>query len=129
MPGGLITVLHFIRDLLLNVLLILVLIVFIPLLPIILPLVSFLQNREDRRKRALAEKFRCLNCNQILGGTALELADKEWFEYVEQLHRDNPGMRFRLNRILDAVCPTCGERYTYREKENSFTRETANFRS
>lgn len=93
---------------------------FILLLPVIIPISVFLHVRYKRRIRKLVQITACQSCGKILGLEAMRLADAEWTAYVRELHEKNPGTRFRLVRLLHAICPNCGTRYTYFEKENRF---------
>ena len=95
------------------------LILLIVLLPVLLPVALVLHAR-DLRRRASVERFVCVGCGQVLGLEALARADAAWAEYVEKLHREHPGYRFRLVREVDAICLQCGTRYHFDEKKRTF---------
>ncbi len=95
----------------------------IALLPVLLPALAVAGWFSDRQKRAAAIRFRCTVCGVPLGEAALALADGAYAAYWERLHREHPGVHFRTVRTLDAICPHCGQRYTYVEKERTFTKE------
>ena len=85
-------------------------------LPVTLPLAVLLHAPDLRRLRAVADRFACLQCGEVLGRAALERADTIWVAHVEQLHREHPGYRFRLVRNVHAVCTHCGKRYRFDDK-------------
>jgi rubredoxin len=89
-------------------------------LPVILPVVGVSLRNERKRLEKAADDSRCPVCGTILGTSALRLADEEWSEYVRRLHREHPGTKFRLVRTLDAICPQCGQRFSFRKKERAF---------
>ena len=91
--------------------------------PVILPVALVLNSKAERRKRECARNFRCAACGQGLGDTSVDLADAECSAYMDELKRQSPGVRFRVVRTLDAICATCGKRYTYLEKEYTFVAE------
>ncbi len=91
------------------------------LLPVILPLTVLGQKRYQKRLRGLAEKLACVECGQILGVEALQLADERWEEMSEERRRLYPHIRFRLVRDLQEICPHCGCEYCYQEAEATFT--------
>ena len=90
-------------------------------LPVILPLVAVLEARDRWRRHVCAERFVCVGCGQVLGRDALTRADTDWAEYVARLHRERPGVRFRLVRDVNAVCGHCGARYRFDEKAAMFS--------
>lgn len=96
-------------------------IAFIVALPITIPVSILLNLRYKRRLRKLVQSTSCLICGTILGLEAICLADTEWSAHVAELHKQNPGLRLRLVRLLHAICPNCRTRYTYSEKLNEFT--------
>ncbi len=96
------------------------LILLVVLLPVLLPVALMLHARDLRRRRASVEWFVCVNCGQVLGLAALARADAAWAEYVEKLHREYPGYRFRLARGVQAICLHCGTRYHFDEKKGTF---------
>ncbi len=81
------------------------------LMPVWFPLACFFTWRYERRIRETAVNSRCAACGVVLGGESLRLADAEWGRFVDDLHRNHPGVRFRLVRTTHAICPNCGARY------------------
>ncbi len=98
-----------------------IVLVFILLLPILVPY-SLLKDRvEKRRRRQLASRFVCLECGEILGVEAIQLADERWDEIVKAIiAKSEPGTRLRLVRTVDAICPHCGCLYLYHQAERTF---------
>jgi hypothetical protein len=94
------------------------------LLPIIFPLAIIDLNIRDRQKKASADKFKCIECSMILGNLGIQLAETKFLEYVNQLHEENPGWRFRIVMNIHAICSNCQVKYTYLEKEQTFERCT-----
>jgi hypothetical protein len=93
----------------------------IVLFPLYIPIVSYLVRRDEKRKLALAERFICPQCRQVLGAEALRLADERWAEHMTELHRRWPeAVRWRIVRTLDAICPHCGAQYQFAPKEIAF---------
>jgi hypothetical protein len=90
------------------------------LLPIIIVFLPTIVHLADRQKRKSADRFPCSNCGNILGESGMELANIEWSEFVNRLQQDNPGIRFRMNRTIDAICVNCGSRFTYLETLGTF---------
>jgi DNA-directed RNA polymerase subunit RPC12/RpoP len=104
-------------------LLLLFVVAFLITIPVWLPCVFVWRAMHKLRLRKAANRFVCVNCGKTLGVEALRLADREWGEYVQKLMHDNPGVKFRLVRTLDAICPACGTRYSFRERERTFVLE------
>ena len=100
------------------------------LLPILLPIALWLHSRDEKRMRALAETFRCLNCGHTLGADSLKLADEAWANYAAGLNRGvdttqptrdwNKLYRPRLVKNYDAICPNCGTYHKFITKQRSF---------
>ena len=90
------------------------------LMPIWFPFAISFARRYERRIREAAEDARCTACGMVLGGEALRLADAEWDRFMENLHRKNPGGRYRLVRTTHAICPKCGARYDFAEADRRF---------
>ena len=90
-----------------------------------IPLVAHVLVSQEKRKRLeAAEHTRCSACGGILGAEAIRLADAAWDQYVAKLREENPGVRFRLVRTLDAICPHCGARYRYAKDCGAFQAES-----
>jgi hypothetical protein len=95
-------------------------ILFIFCLPILMPIALLSYAREQKRMYFAAEQFRCIECSAILGRASIQRADDEWGRYMEELHRQNPGYRFRVDRTVQAICTECGKQYRFCEKTNRF---------
>jgi hypothetical protein len=93
---------------------------FILCLPILMPIALLSYAREQKRMYFAAEQFRCLGCGAILGRASIQRADDELGRYMDELHRQNPGYRFRVDRTVHAICAECGKQYRFCEKTNSF---------
>ena len=99
------------------------------LAPLWIPLACVFDGRDARRRKsnllAAAGNTRCTTCAELLGGESLQLADAEWNRYLEDLHRDHPGSRFRLVRRTHAICPNCRSRYRYLQEEKRFVEHSS----
>lgn len=95
---------------------------FVMLSPILLPVALILHSREQKRMRFLAETFPCLSCGRILGAESLRLADTQWENRLAGLTRDHAGsgIRFRIVRDVDAICPNCGTQHKFIAKLATF---------
>jgi hypothetical protein len=89
--------------------------------PVLIPVALALHERERRAMRAIAETTRCKRCGATLGAASLEQADQAWADHVAALHRDHPGVRFRLLRGLWALCAVCAARYGFNAERRVFT--------
>jgi hypothetical protein len=86
-------------------------VLFFALLPLLFP-IAIIQNwMRNRRLLQQVRHFVCVACGTRLGVEAIRLADERWRKVVADLHAKSPGMRFRLVRDIDAVCPCCGREY------------------
>jgi hypothetical protein len=90
--------------------------------PVLIPIAAVLHARERRHMRAVVRETRCEGCGAILGDASLHRADAVWGEYVATLHRDQPGILFRLLRRLWAVCTVCGAEYDFDAARRAFLR-------
>jgi len=95
-------------------------IVLLVFLPVIIPVVALLDRAYRKRLRAAACAFACLSCGGILGLESIRLADAEWDERLRELREKYPSTRFRLVRHVRAICPACGVRYAFSERERTF---------
>lgn len=93
---------------------------FFLLLPLWIPLVALIHARDQKRMYTAAEGFRCIGCGAILGRVSIERADDEWGRYIDELHRQNPGYRFRVVRKVHAICTECGKSYRFCKKTDGF---------
>jgi hypothetical protein len=96
-------------------------VIFVVLSPVIVFLVLPIAAWASRGwLESAARTFACLSCGGILGLEALRLADTAWSEHVHELREKHPFVLFRLVRNVHAICPTCGARYAYVERERTF---------
>jgi len=100
-------------------------IVLVMFLPVIIPVVALLDCVYRKRLRAAACAFACLSCGGILGLESIRLADAEWDEHLRELREKYPSTRFRLVRHVPAICPACGVRYAFLERERTFVQTGA----
>jgi ribosomal protein L40E len=83
-------------------------------LPALIPLVVVQRSLYKRRFRVAAKSQACLSCGAVLGIEALHEADERWRARLAELHRNHPGVRFRLVRLIRAICVRCGASFTFR---------------
>jgi hypothetical protein len=100
-------------------------IVLLVFLPVIIPVVALLDRAYRKRMRAAAGAFACLSCGGILGLESIRLADAQWDEHLRELREKYPSTRFRLVRHVRAICPACGVRYAFLERERTFVQTGA----
>ena len=100
-------------------------IVLLVLLPVIIPVVALLEFAYRKRLRTAACAFTCLSCGGILGLESIRLGDAAWAEHLRELREKYPPTRFRLVRHVHAICPACGARYAFSERERTFVRTRA----
>ena len=97
-----------------------VLVVSLPMLalPVLLPLLSFLADRDHKRSCAAAEATPCARCGRLLGLAAVEAADAvsaAAFTEMLQFH-----LRPRIVRRLFARCMSCGADHGWDERHRTF---------
>jgi hypothetical protein len=100
-------------------------IVLLVLLPVTIPVVALLDRAYRKRLRAAARAFACLSCGGILGLESIRLADAQWDAHWRELQEKYPATRFRLVRHVRAICPACGVRYAFSERERIFVQTGA----
>jgi hypothetical protein len=93
---------------------------FILLSPVWVPIALLLHARDQKRMYLAAEGFRCIECGAVLGKASIERADDEWKRYMDELHRQNPGDRFRVVRTVHAICIECEKQYRFCKTTNRF---------
>ena len=103
---------------------ILVVIGCVVLSPMIVPYFLIENAFAARRRKRDAVDFHCIQCGNVLGGSAIEKADEYWREHVRELHLRFPGTKFRLVRDVWAICTFCGARYNYRRKDKTYMLKT-----
>jgi hypothetical protein len=70
--------------------------------------------------RRVSQHTRCQSCGATLGSASLRLADEEWAEGMRRLQEQEPGVRHRLHRLIDAICARCGAMYRYGSADRTF---------
>jgi hypothetical protein len=110
-------------------LLLLMMIGTIVFLPVLVPAAGVYASMRGWRMRRAAETFGCVECGMPLTAQAVRWADREHREHMDALRRTHPNCIFRIVRTCHAICPGCGTRYTYLERERTFTREAAHTRA
>jgi hypothetical protein len=101
----------------------LIVVAFVVLLPVIIPAALVIAAVNKHRRRKVAQAFVCVRCREVLGPKSLEPADDEWRKDMKELRRKYPHLKIRVVRTCHAICPTCGTRYTFRDKERTFVRD------
>ena len=92
-------------------------------LPVIIPIVSFLEKRDNQHRQMAATRFQCEVCGTVLGLDALHRADAVYAEEWAKRNPNFPGIRFRLRpRELWAICTVCGAEYNYDPERRGFFR-------
>jgi hypothetical protein len=105
------------------VLLTLMMIGTIVFLPVLIPVALVYTSVRGRRVRRAAETFGCVVCGMVLTSEAVRWADREDQKQMDELQRRYPGDLFRMIRTCHAICPGCGTRYEYLERERTFALE------
>jgi hypothetical protein len=89
-------------------------------LPALVPYAFVCHYIDRRRLRIAAKSQACPSCGRILGIEALHLADERWRAHVAELHRSHPGVRFRLIRLVYAICLGCGAQLSFDKGAGTF---------
>jgi hypothetical protein len=92
-------------------------------LPVLIPAAIVYTSLSARRIRRAAETFGCVVCGMVLTAQAVEWADRECRREGDEMRRRYPNDICRVLRTCHAICPGCGTRYTYLERERTFTPE------
>ena len=87
-------------------------------LPILLPLLSFLADRDHKRLCAAAEATPCALCGHLLGPAAVEAADTASAATFTKMLQLN--LRPRVVRRLFARCTSCGADHGWNEDCRKF---------
>jgi hypothetical protein len=95
----------------------------IAFLPVLVPTALVCTSVRGRRMRRAAETFGCVVCGMVLTAEAVRWADREDEKQMAELQREHAGDLFRMIRTCHAICPGCGTRYEYLERERSFVLE------
>lgn len=94
-------------------------------LPVLIPYAIGRYYLDRHRLRAAARRIACPACGCPLGVEAVREADECWRSHVKWLCREHPGIRFRLVRMVQAICVHCGARLSFHEDSGSFTETKA----
>ena len=73
-------------------------------LPVLLPWALITHSLDKRRLLKAARKTDCPICCTRLGEKSFDLADTVRSKDSAELHRANPGVKFRLVRMYDLIC-------------------------
>ena len=109
-----------VKGVLIHAVVIVGLMVILLILPILFPMSWFSLRLERKRLVKAANDFECLVCGATLGAESVRLADEVWAESMKRLHREHPGVKFRIVRLLQAVCSRCGREYKFDRKGLTF---------
>ena len=90
--------------------------------PVLMPFGIISYYFDLRRLRAAANKTACPTCGRTLGIEALRQADQYWKNCVAEIQKANPGIRFRLVRLVHAICVHCQTHLCYHEDTGTFTK-------
>ena len=74
------------------------------LLPLILPVAFALHAIYLHRLRSAASRLVYTSCGQVLGRESLQLADTEWAKRMQEMRIKYPGIKFRVVRLVPAIC-------------------------
>jgi hypothetical protein len=87
------------------------------LLPITTPIYFLLRYVNVRLTYQSANRFFCTNCGNILGDSAIELAEIEWNKLIVE----HPLIQKRQSSARnDAICAHCGSKFTYMKLSRIF---------
>lgn len=89
----------------------------IVLLPVTTPIYLLLKFTNDRLKCKAADRFSCNRCGNILGDSAIKLAEVEWTKLIVErpsIQKQNSSDR------SDAICTNCGNKFTYKKLSITF---------
>jgi hypothetical protein len=81
--------------------------------PILIPVVTMLHRRDQRRMLTAACNTHCSQCGAILGVASITRADATWAEHVAALEHERPTIRFRMVRRIWAICAECDSQYGF----------------
>lgn len=91
-------------------------------MPVVLPYMAISEARRRRRLQKFVSATTCEECGQLLGATSIELSNSEWRQHVQELHAKHPGVRFRLVRPHDSICPNCKTQCRFNPKQSEMVR-------
>jgi hypothetical protein len=98
----------------------LITVVFLVAIPVFVPLTLISLGIDRYQLIRASRKFRCVQCGDFLGPESLRLADRQVDLEMNEMRKNNPGVRFRTVRLLDAICAHCGQRYQFPKKVRKF---------
>lgn len=79
--------------------------------------VAIASHRRSRSIERVAALTACVACGRVLGAEAVQLSNTRWSAAMEDIQRQNPGIRMHIVRTEHATCPGCGARYRFFEEE------------
>jgi hypothetical protein len=91
------------------------------LLPITTPTYFLLKFTNDRLKCKAADRFSCNRCGNILGDSAIKLAEVEWNKLIIErplIQKQNSSDR------SNAICTNCRCEFTYKKLSRTFILNT-----
>jgi hypothetical protein len=91
------------------------------LLPITTPTYFLFKLINDRLKRKAVDRFSCSSCGNILGDSAIKLAEVEWNKLIIErplIQKQNSSAR------SDAICNNCRCEFTYKKLSRTFIPNT-----
>ncbi len=86
----------------------------LPLVLLAIPVAMWLHHRARQQLLAFAVGVVCPDCGQTIGTRGVEQADILWARHIDRLQHDHPGLRFRLKRTVDIICPACDRWFSAR---------------
>ena len=99
----------------------LVLVAFILALPMLLPVAIGRYYLYKHRIHTAAKRSVCPSCGHASASMPFIGPTRYWQSYVAELHRANPSVKFRLVRLIHAICGGCGAGLYFREESGTFT--------
>lgn len=93
---------------------------FLVLLPIIISVAIILRTLKYRRLRRAAASFKCRICHHVLGVASIRLADEATGKLMDELRLSQPSVKLRVVQVCNAICASCGARYTFDKEDGTF---------
>lgn len=85
-----------------------------PMMPVLLPLAGWSIARSERK----LARTPCVACGQPIGADEINRAKAEALRAAWAGHDPLSGIRRRIVAVWHVVCPTCGQRYTYKSSQS-----------
>ena len=90
-------------------------------LPVVLPWALIAHSLDKRRLLKAARTTDCPICDTHLGEKSFDLADAVRSKETAELHRANPGVKFRLVRMFDLICTNCNARLKFEQSSQTLS--------